>query len=203
MSSLVNTDIFVKSSKKNKFDDITVNSSLFTTSTPSKMDDISDSAFMAKSLVSLHKKVLDSDLIPTDYSESTNYSQYGGKMSSGQSTGLSTMDLPINYSESTFTDTSALRSAMEYAYKNIPDVEYPSTSTNSSSSESESSSSESSSSESESESSTTIDLPKTRKISRSKPKKAKKPNKPKENVVKKVAVKKASSKKKVPKKISK
>ena len=183
--SLSDSDIFYKASKKSKADDIYVDSALFTTSTPSKMDNITDSAFMTRNLMALHKKILDSDLVPNyshnnenSSSESTNYSYHGGaKMSTGDSTGFSTMDLPINYSESTLTDTSALRSAMEYAYKDMPDVEYLSAT----------------SSETSSDSSST-EPPKKRKTSRTKPKKAT----PKKTIPKKTIVKKA--KKTIPKK---
>lgn len=143
-SDSFNTDIFLKSPKKG-ISDMNISSSLFTESTPSKFYDVTDSAFITKDLMHIHKKLLDSDLIPS-HSESTNYSQYSqygaGKNSIGDSTGMSTMELPINYSESSDTNTSALKSAMEYAYKEvIPYANFSGTS----SSESESSSSSSSS----------------------------------------------------------
>lgn len=203
--SLKEADIFLKPSKKSKLvDDITVDSALFTTSTPSKMDNISDSAFMTKNLMALHKKILDSDLLPDNYSDyrntseslsaTTNYSHHGGaKTSTGLSTGLSTMDLPINYSESTLTDTSALRSAMEYAYKDMPDVEYCSAT----SSDSSTSVTDSTDSVTSVTSVTSVKPPKKRKVSRTKPKKPVKKSAPKKTIVKR-----ANSKKRAPKKIS-
>ena len=132
-SDSFNTDIFLKS-KKNNTTDINVSSSLFTTSTPSKFNDLTDSAFITRQLIDIHKKLLDSDLIPShdnkteqihSHTNSTDYSQYGGgKYSSGSSPGQSTMELPINYSDiSETTDSSAMRSAMKYAYKDISNFE--------------------------------------------------------------------------------
>jgi hypothetical protein len=151
-SDSFNTDIFLKSSKRSVIDNINkidISSSLFTESTPSKFYDATDSAFITKDLMHIHKKLLDIDLIPSQTNNSINsvnssnsvktnresthysqYSQYGaGKNSIGDSTGMSTMRLPINYSESTNTDTDALRSAMEYAYKEVvPYANFSSTS---------------------------------------------------------------------------
>ena len=120
-SDSFNTDIFLKSPKKSNISNISnidISSSLFTESTPSKFYDATDSAFITKDLMHIHKKLLDSDVIPSQTNKSINssksdnnngesthysqYSQYGaGKNSIGDSTGMSTMRLPINYSEST------------------------------------------------------------------------------------------------------
>ncbi len=145
--SKIDTDIFLKSSAK---DDINVSSSLFTTTTPSKLGnfipDTTDSAYITKDIIKLHKKILDSDLIPElAQSETQSYSQ-SQSQHGGASSAIDTLDLPINYSESSFTDTSALRSAMKYAYGElIPDAGYSNSSSQSSSSSSSSSQTSSSS----------------------------------------------------------
>jgi len=172
-----NTDIFIKSSSKDT--DIIVSSSLFTETTPSKLGNIiqntSDSDYITKDIIKLHKKVLDSELIP----QFSTISESSVSLHGGYSSAYSTIDLPINYSESSMTDSSALRSAMKYAYYDIiPDANYSSQS-----------SSESSSCESE----TTPKKPKKAKnpkIARAAPKK----------VIKKTPLKKKTSNKKAPKK---
>ena len=64
-SDSFNTDIFLKSPKKSDtggINSINISSSLFTESTPSKFYDGTDSAFITKDLMHIHKKLLDSDL---------------------------------------------------------------------------------------------------------------------------------------------
>lgn len=204
MSSKVDTDIFLKSLTKDPMeDDINVSSSLFTTTTPSKLGklipDTTDSAYITKDIIKLHKKILDSDLIPESYSQSHS-SQTGGATSA-----MSTADLPINYSESSMTDSSAMRSAMKYAYHDlIPDAKY---STPSSSQYSSSSSNSSTSSSSSSSSSTSSSEPKKTKQYRTvhkksipKKKTTSKKTTPKKTTPKKTVSKKTTSKKTIPKK---
>ena len=127
MNSEIKTDIFYKASTPSKgfdYDDILVSSSLFTSETPDKntMNDITDSAYLNRRLMKLHKSVFDSDFMPNNITEA---SQTGGKKTE-------TDRLPI-ISESTYT-------ASPYEYSSRSST---SSSSYTSSSETESSSSSS------------------------------------------------------------
>jgi hypothetical protein len=99
MNSETNTDIFYKlnTSSQKRIEDsnnFTISSSLFTSSTPSKTNiNISDSAYLNKKLMSLHKFVLDSDSM-----KNSDQTQQGA---GSQNMTTDTRDIPINYSEST------------------------------------------------------------------------------------------------------
>ena len=191
MNSDINTDIFYKASNKKKpVDDVYVSSSIFTSSTPSKqvpaINDNTESAFINKKLMNIHKNILESDFLPINNTETDSVKFHSGGKSSKYTS--ETIDIPINYSESSVTTTTVIS-----PYNYGPEYGYESESGSSSSTSSRSqTTSQSQTSQSQTSSHTT----EVRKQSRQKPKKKTAPKKatPKKPTPKKPAPKKGSRK---------
>lgn len=128
MNSEINTDIFYKTSNKDKTksDDFFISSSLFTSSTPNKqaINEITESAYLNKKLMKIHERVLDSEFLPigniskspktaaniiesdsvinnSSITQSQQSVQSGGNKYNKYTT--ETNEIPINYSESTMS----------------------------------------------------------------------------------------------------
>src|SRR5438046_160899 len=108
MNSGINTDIFYKVNKNNIIEnDIFSSSSLFTSLTPNVLNanNISDYKIINDRLNKIYKNVVDQNFIKIN--ENQNYQNYQNYQKGGNiNLTTETMNLPINYSDSTNTVTS-------------------------------------------------------------------------------------------------
>jgi len=105
-STEANTDIFFHSPQNKNITDnsFIVSSSLFTTSTPNKqiVNDVSDTSYINNRLMNIHNKIMDTEFLPISNTDIESASVQSG----GQASTTQTRALPINYSESTLSDSS-------------------------------------------------------------------------------------------------
>ena len=105
-STEANTDIFFHSPQNKNITDnsFIVSSSLFTTSTPNKqiVNDVSDTSYINNRLMNIHNKIMDTEFLPISNTDIESASVQSG----GQASTTHTRALPINYSDSTLSDSS-------------------------------------------------------------------------------------------------